>query len=475
MDHSKKEIKFEELICHWNCRGFKNNFDDFKVFLGDLNPACVCLQETYLTPQTKEGEEPHIGYGYYRKDKISDHRAHGGVAILVRVDVPCARIDLKTTLQAVAVKVKLHKSITICSLYLPPNEPIHRKELDNLFQQLAGNVLVLGDFNAHNTLWHSSHTCTRGRLIETIVSKNDLTFLNGVDPTHFNATALSKSNIDLSVASSSLNQDFEWSVFGELLGSDHFPVLLKTIKPLQSTAERIPQWILRAADWESFKTLSKTERASDTFDSVQEMMSYFEEMLINAAEQTIPTTSTKPRHIPVPWWNDECKRDIKAREKALEKFKKKPTRENEIKYKKLKAVARRTVRKAKRESWQDYVNTLNRDSTSKQVWNRIARIQHKGARPPISILKDGNLEFQSHKEIADHLGGIFSFHSSVDQCSPIFQAFKGQTEKRHLNFQSNSREPYNEPFTRMELATAIRAAKDSSPGEDRVHYQILKH
>merc|ERR1711867_149739 len=150
----------------------------------------------------------------------------------------------------------------------------------------------------------------------------------------------------------------------------------------------------------------------------QEGMTYFEETIINAAEQTIPKTSTNPRHIPVPWWNDECKRDIKAREKALEKFKKQPTLENMIEKKKKKAVARRTVRKAKRESWREYVTTLNRESTSKQVWGRIARIQHKGARSPISILEDGNLEFRSHKEIADHLGEIFSFHSSVNQCSP---------------------------------------------------------
>ena len=261
----------------------------------------MCLQETFLTPKIKEGEEPHIGYAYFRRDKISDHRAHGGVAVLVREDVPSTRIDLRTTLQAVAVKIKLHKSLTICSLYLPPNEQIDRLELDNLFQQLPGNVLVLGDYNAHNTLWHSNRTCTRGRIIETIVSKNDLIFLNGVDPTYMNPTSLSTSNIDLSVASSSLKHDFEWSVFGENLDSDHFPVLLTLTRPHRSTAQRIPQWILAKADWESFETLSKTERAVNTFECMQEMMTYFEETIINAAEQTIPKTSTNTRPIPVPW------------------------------------------------------------------------------------------------------------------------------------------------------------------------------
>ena len=451
------------------------NFDDLKMFLTDMNPACVCLQETYLTPQLGEGNEPEIGYSYHRKDLISDGRAHGGVAILVRVDIPSARLYLNTSLQAVAVKIRLHKSITICSLYLPPQEQINKSELDNLFHQLPGNVLVLGDYNAHNVLWNSSYTSTRGRIIEDIVSKNDYIILNGTEATHFNATSLSVSNIDLSIASPSLKQDFEWSVYGELLGSDHYPVLLQTTKPFQSTAERVPKWILRDADWESFLTLSKIERNADTFDSVDEMVMHFEETIIAAARETIPTSSTRPRRIPIPWWNDECKRDISAREKALEKFKNEPTLENRITYAKLKAIARRTVRKAKRDSWREYVNKLNREATSKQVWNRIARIQHKGARDPISILKEGNLEFQSHKEIADHLGGIFSFHSSVNQCSPEFQTYKRQAEKEHLNFQSDSSDPYNEPFSRMELADAIHRAKDSSPGGDGIHYQMLKH
>ena len=51
----------------------------------------------------------------------------------------------------------------------------------------------------------------------------------------------------------------------------------------------------------------------------------------------------------------------------------------------------------------------------------------------------------------------------------------GHAEKEKINFQSNSREYYNEPFTMAELVSAIHMAKDSSPGEDGVHYQMLKH
>ena len=452
-----------------------NNFDDFKIFLAVNNPACVCLQETYFTNKMEEGKEPNINYSYYRKDKLSDHRAHGGVAVLVRTDIPSSRLDLDTNLQAVAVKIQLHKSLTICSLYLPPNEQIDKVELDNLFAQLQGNILILGDYNAHNTLWHSDHTCSRGRKIEDVVSGNNLIFLNENQPTHRNSTSLTDSIIDLTVASPSLKQDFRWSVLESLLGSDHFPVLLETILPSRSTAERIPKWILEKADWEGFTASSRTRRPADSFNNAEEMVSYFEKTVIDAAEKYVPKSSTKPRHVPVPWWNNDCKEAIEVREKALKKFKKEPTEENRINYSKLKAIARRTVRKAKRESWEHYVNQLNREATGKQVWHRIARIQHKGAREPITILKDGPREYKSQGEIANHLGETFAYHSSENRCHPEFLPLKRQSERKRINFQNESNESYNDPFTKMELRTAIHSAKDTSPGEDRVHYQMLKH
>ena len=120
-----------------------NNFDDFKLFIHDINPACVCLQETFFSSKEKEGEEPKINYCYYRKDKISESRAHGGVAVLVRSDIPSARIPLNTDLQVVAVKLQLHRSVTICSLYLPPNEQIEKRKLENLLNQLPGEVIII--------------------------------------------------------------------------------------------------------------------------------------------------------------------------------------------------------------------------------------------------------------------------------------------------------------------------------------------
>ena len=49
-----------------------------------------------------------------------------------------------------------------------------------------------------------------------------------------------------------------------------------------------------------------------------------------------------------PWYNDECKEAIKTRKKALNKFKKYPTKDNLNEVKVFRAKARRTIKISKR-------------------------------------------------------------------------------------------------------------------------------
>jgi hypothetical protein len=63
-----------------------------------------------------------------------------------------SQIDLNTNLQAIAVQLSLNKTITLCSIYIPPNYQLQSQEIINLIQQLPIPFLIMGDFNAHNPL-----------------------------------------------------------------------------------------------------------------------------------------------------------------------------------------------------------------------------------------------------------------------------------------------------------------------------------
>src|ERR1044071_2090003 len=162
-------------LIQWNCRGLMANRDEIRYLLNTYAPAALCLQETMLSQQTI------INYKYYASyniSKQSNDRPSGGVAVLISSFYPHSHIILNTNLQAVAIRLSLHKIISVCSIYLPPNTPLDKAELSVLIDQLPRPAMLLGDFNAHNSLWGSSHMTPRGKQIEVIIGDQDLCFLN---------------------------------------------------------------------------------------------------------------------------------------------------------------------------------------------------------------------------------------------------------------------------------------------------------
>ena len=55
---------------------------------------------------------------------------------------------------------------TICSIYIPPTDQVTEEDMRDFLKQLPAPMILLGDFNKHNTLWGSERTSTRGRMLE---------------------------------------------------------------------------------------------------------------------------------------------------------------------------------------------------------------------------------------------------------------------------------------------------------------------
>ena len=163
-------------IIQWNCRGLKPNFLEVQQLLISMEPIAFCLQETYLTTNTITVDKR---YALYTKNiTISGERAHGGVALLIRKSIPHSEINLITSLQAVAVRLTLHKVTSLCSLYLPPSTAIDVRELENLLNQLPSPAVILGDFNAHSPVWGCRDLDIKGKQIEDFIANNNLFLLN---------------------------------------------------------------------------------------------------------------------------------------------------------------------------------------------------------------------------------------------------------------------------------------------------------
>ena len=113
-------------IIQWNCRGLKINFLELTLLVQLYIPIAICLQETHL----KETDKISLkGYNMFNTYGNTSERASGGSTIFVRDNVIHSPITLTTDLQAVAVRMSLDKTITLCSVYIPPNMRVESSQL----------------------------------------------------------------------------------------------------------------------------------------------------------------------------------------------------------------------------------------------------------------------------------------------------------------------------------------------------------
>lgn len=206
----------------WNINGFYNKLAELQIIIKENSADIVALQESRL----KDNQSPKMnGFSIYNNNFINPARACGGVLLMIKSSIPSEEIIINSSYQVVAATITLDRKISVCSIYLPENT-INAVEIRNILRQLPCPAVLLGDFNAHNTMWGSERTCRKGTTIEHILDTHNLCFLNDGQPTHFCAVNGGFSAIDLTITSAALAHELEWKVLGDFHGSDHAPIIV---------------------------------------------------------------------------------------------------------------------------------------------------------------------------------------------------------------------------------------------------------
>ncbi|WP_411567548.1 endonuclease/exonuclease/phosphatase family protein [Solemya velum gill symbiont] len=123
-------------ILQWNCRGFRANYEELNLLVQKYNPKVICLQETFLP----------INSSFTFKNYTAYHDT--STSIFIHNTVHHTPISLNTHLSVTAVRVTLHKVITICSVYLPPKQQLQLSDRDTLVLQLPSSQLLLLNFSS---------------------------------------------------------------------------------------------------------------------------------------------------------------------------------------------------------------------------------------------------------------------------------------------------------------------------------------
>jgi len=471
-------------ILQWNCNGIVAHQDELKRHIAENRNKydIICLQETHLKPDKNFSV---AGYNVVRRDRVEGSK--GGVITLVRENLNYTELSNPANIECIRTQIKLVSSyLTVVNIYLPPDKAIDKGELNKIF---GHHTIVTGDINAKSKLWGSPISNERGVIFEELIETHNAAVINTGQPTYQHHNG-SRSHLDVSIVSSTLAARSNWTVLNNTMGSDHCPTVI-TINEKDAYIEQAgpSRFKLSKADWGKFKGIcNETLTRENTYDKDTDVNSRrITEVITSAAQRCIPKPKpgrNKLKHNPVPYWNEQCKTAIYARNRARNKLNNKITPENVENYKKLKGIAQKTVKEAASDYWKEFCSTLNRTTNLSVVWNMTKKMNGiTSQRKPGNFDHNGKL-IETDLEKANIFAESFTNISSDSNYSHAFMQYKQHAEKEYDEIltkteqinQNQTGHILDDSFSFSELRRAIRETKKhSAPGDDGISYEMLQH
>jgi Reverse transcriptase (RNA-dependent DNA polymerase)/Endonuclease-reverse transcriptase len=282
---SEAKMKQQLKIAAWNCRGIVNKIDELLDFVIRENIDVVLLSETFLSSNNSLKK---CGFIIHRNDRTVSHG--GGVAIIIRNNIPHCKVNLSLTnsLEVVAIKLKIKGVFhTIISAYKPPKNKLCIKDL-NYLTSLDRNVLIAGDLNCKDQLWFCSRGNSNGKILNNYSIKKDIRILFPDSPTYFPPKGI-PSILDLAVVKGCVSMTQPETIHS--LSSDHLPIIFEiggTIEVNNKTYRDFSK-----ADWKLFKQyINQNINLNTSINSIQsinEQITNLTKLIQIATSSSIPT------------------------------------------------------------------------------------------------------------------------------------------------------------------------------------------
>ena len=322
----------------------------------------MALNETWL----KEGKGFNLkSFKIVRQDRED---GYGGIATCVKNNINFSVIKNESIndVQVLIVKVG---SLNIINTYSRPQNNFNKQFLENVFRNLRGQSVLVGDLNALHRTWGCPANNPSGVALVEFLDDDGLVLLSGGTSTSFH---LSQSNpLDIAIVDSSLGPYASWRVLDDCGNSDHFPTIVELNhkhlgKPFFDVYEVRD---FHNVDWTQYRSFLFRESIildSDlSFDALSETINKVANLVIPKKYKNYYTTISNP------WWDSDCSSMIEKRKRALSEFRLSPSLENYILAKKQIAQSKRFFRDKRKLKFKQFCLSLNRDSDLSYVWSKI--------------------------------------------------------------------------------------------------------
>lgn len=367
------------------------------------------------------------------------------------------------------------QNITIINLYRHPGQHTPRKLLHKIFslQDKYKNLIVLGDFNAHHTLWNNHHTDRVGEDLLSASELTDMVLLNDDTPTRISTPHNNNSTIDLVFASRELASLCNVATLHDTCGSDHLPISIRVSTnsiPPNKFAYKIK---LKKAQINSLRDRLREDSSGlegSIPDDPIEAYSYFVENILEhmraiAQSPHRPKSNRKNNNSklnPAPWWNEECELAVKRRKEGLKIYRTAPTIENYRLYKKICRDCKKVLKTQKRNGWKRFCGEFNHKTPTPAIWRLIKLFKKKS-----QTFSPHDCETLTQMQLAtiDKLCPPSCLHKINDNPSSSSPADSEQAS----TFQW-----LDNPFSLHELEHVLNSLKKTSaPGLDQIDNLVL--
>ena len=450
-----KQKEYDLKILQFNCNGIKGKFDEIRNYILKNEIKIAALQETKLNTKSKLSDIPN--FTTLRHDRAKD--SGGGLIFFIHEDLPFQRINNTTNddhLEYLAIKIG---DTTIANIYIPPTSscaPNYSPNIDNLLQ--LENALILGDFNAHDTLWHSSISDARGQDFSNKIIDSNFGILNLDTPTRL-PTSGQPTSPDLSLASLSLLPYTSWET-STTLGSDHLPITIKcstSITPQYSEKQTFINF--KKANWQEFteqteSEFSKLNQPTDVYKGEQ----CFRKIINKISKYTIPKGRIKKIIPEIP---SAAMEKINTRDEIRKNTPDSP-QINE-----LNREINTLIKKHKQEKWQEEIGNIERKTDPSKLFKLLKRLNGQPTDKRNQGIKFKGKYISSAKQMANHFNQQYSSvvrHTS----SKMSRNINRETKKNNLSDTL--------VITPGQTTDAIKATKASKAiGPDGISNLHLKH
>ncbi|KAI4474758.1 hypothetical protein M0802_015459 [Mischocyttarus mexicanus] len=270
----------------------------------------------------------------------------------------------------------------IVSAYFQFSEPIapYMTHLEKILSVLKGKrVLLCIDSNAKSVTWFSKKTDARGEALENLLAHFQIDITNRSSKYYTFDNARGKENIDLTGATKSFSRLVrKWKVHSAATTSDHNLVSFNIETSGNAVTKlKTDRFNIKKADWECYasvlvKCLCSCEVSSES-GSASDSAADIESAILRAASTAIPKKSRFSKS--APWWNNnltELRRTVRAARRRIGKTVCGKTRlEKRKEFCCLRNHYIRSIRKAKRDSWEKFAT----EAGNKDPWSLVYKIQ----------------------------------------------------------------------------------------------------